>query len=452
MEIIKFTKIKPASYNPRLLTEEAFQNLKGSISELGFILPIIVNKDSYTIVAGHQRTKVASSIGMTEAPCYFISGVDLKDEVLFNQIHNGVEYEPTVLPSCKAIHEEGFVEEVPITEFTTYDHNSVVVNEMCRMIIKYGDALCAIICDGKVVFGGNYIYSCKRLGKAVNCSFISKDKLERFNHYFSMKYGVFNYDKLERKDFVQGLAQPNRYKGIEWSPLYSRALPSILALPKDAHILDFGCGKGMFIGRLRRNHGYKNAIGLEFFNHNRVGISIQKGHEMINQFIESVKKNGLFDVVICDAVVNSVNTQEAEDAVLGCINAFLKPNGKVFLSGRRRESIDAKIHSRKAGGLERLIYFVDDCGLTGILREGQWYFQKFIDQKGVDKIIVENKFLPFLRYTNAGYFGFGANKIGEHTDEVKRKSIDYEFNLSLPNNQSYNRQEEVKELLNLVVK
>ena len=59
MELIDISKIKPAAYNPRKLSDKAFEDLKESISELGFILPIIINKSNNTIVAGHQRTKTA---------------------------------------------------------------------------------------------------------------------------------------------------------------------------------------------------------------------------------------------------------------------------------------------------------------------------------------------------------------------------------------------------------
>ena len=100
MERVKFADIKPASYNPRKISEEAFVELQGSLKTLGFILPIIVNRDNMTIVAGHQRTKAATAVGIAEAPAYFISGVDIESEILFNQIHNGVELEPETHSEC----------------------------------------------------------------------------------------------------------------------------------------------------------------------------------------------------------------------------------------------------------------------------------------------------------------------------------------------------------------
>ena len=50
MEIVKFKDIKPAAYNPRRITETAFKELQGSLKTLGFILPIIVNKDNMTLL------------------------------------------------------------------------------------------------------------------------------------------------------------------------------------------------------------------------------------------------------------------------------------------------------------------------------------------------------------------------------------------------------------------
>lgn len=447
METIKIKDIKPASYNPRKLSSEAFEMLKESISKLGFILPIIINKDSHTIVAGHQRTKSCLALGIDEVPYFAISGVDLKDEILFNQIHNGVEYEPK--QNARFLGDgEGF-KQLPNDLFAAVDSNAVVVKEMCRMLIKYGNVLCAIVCDGEVLFGSNYVYACKIINIPVNCSFITTDKVPTFKYYFTKQYGVFNYENIQRSDFVQGLAQPNRYAGIDWSPLYRHVVPHLMKLEKDAHILDFGCGKGLFINKVKTKLGFKNAIGLEFFHHNKVGIAVDRGHSNIDNFIDSVAKHGKFDVVICDAVINSVNTQEAEDAVIGCLNVFLKKGGKVFFSGRRREDIEGRMNNSKAKGLERDIFFPDEHGLTAIMRAGKWFFQKFLYEEQVRALTHRHNFLPFTEYNNSGYFGVCATKIDDEPMEKAISYIDYEFNLDLPNNKTYNRHEEVKKILGL---
>ena len=61
-----------AEYNPRKLSDDQFEQIKSSIQRFGLVDPIIVNvhpdrKD--IIVGGHQRVKVAKSLGYTEIPC-----------------------------------------------------------------------------------------------------------------------------------------------------------------------------------------------------------------------------------------------------------------------------------------------------------------------------------------------------------------------------------------------
>ena len=54
--------VTPAEYNPRHLSEDAFDRLKGSLRKYGVVKPVILNRDG-TIVAGHQRTKALTAIG-----------------------------------------------------------------------------------------------------------------------------------------------------------------------------------------------------------------------------------------------------------------------------------------------------------------------------------------------------------------------------------------------------
>ncbi|MBR5592798.1 MAG: ParB N-terminal domain-containing protein [Bacteroidaceae bacterium] len=452
MEIVKFADIKPASYNPRKISEEAFVELKGSLKTLGFILPIIVNKDNMTIVAGHQRTKAATAIGIESAPAYFVSKIDIESEVMFNQVHNGVENEPAEHAICKNPREYGkFYDDIPCEDFEIKGSIASIVKDMCGLIVKYGDALCAIVCGNEVVFGNNYIKAAATLGIPVHCYFLDKSYKAMFDYYFARDYGVFNYEHIDRNDFVQGLAQPPRHKGIDWSVLYRQIVPYLFKEDKRSiKVLDFGCGKAMFINKLKKEFGYRYAIGLEFFNHNTKGISIEKGQEMVTDFVDYVKENGLFDYTICDAVVNSVNTQKAEDSVFACLNLFTKMGGRIFVSGRSMEVAKKELNLKRNTSEYITVKFFDENGLTAIMREGQWFFQKFLNKEDVDKILERFGFEPFMRYEKAGYWGFGAYKTRELSREEYIEAVNYEFNLKLPNNQSYNRHEEVKQLFNLV--
>lgn len=453
MEIVKLKDIKPASYNPRHITEEAFTELKGSLKTLGFILPIIVNRDNMTIVAGHQRTKAAAAIGLEEVPCYFIKGVDIASEIRFNQAHNGIEHEPKEYSICLKPRETGkFYDDIPVEDFDIKDSVASIVKDMCQLIVRFGDALCAIVIGNEVVFGNNYLQAAKATGHNIHAYFLDESYRAMFDYYFKQDYGVFSYEHIEREDFVQGLAQPPRHGGIDWSVLYREIVPYLTSEEVDrkkTRILDFGCGKAMFITRLREKLNFKNAIGLEFFNHNTKGISIEKGNEMIDNFIATVKANGKFDVTICDAVVNSVNTQEAEDAVFACLNLFTKMGGRIYVSGRSMEYAKKELNLKRNTYKQISYNFFDENGLTAIMCEGQWFFQKFLTQENVDHILEKYGFKTFMRYHKSGYWGFGAYKTKELTNDEYTAAVDYEFNLKLPNNQRYNRHEEVKRLFGL---
>ena len=451
MEYVKFTDIKPADYNPRRISDSAFAELKGSLKTLGFILPIIVNRENMTIVAGHQRTKAAMAIGLTEAPCYYVLGIDIESEVRFNQVHNGIELEPDIHSECLNVRAPGFYDDIAAEDFIIKDSKATIVKDMCQLMVNYGNALCAIVIGSECVFGNNYIKAAKITGMPIHCCFVEESYRAMFEYYFKQDYGVFSYDHIERGDFVQGLAQPPRLKVLPWSCLYEIVVPHLQNEDrKSVKVFDFGCGKAQYITKLHKQLGYRNAIGLEFFNHNTVGISVEHGQEMVDDFIAFVKANGKFDYVICDAVINSVNTQEAEDAVLMCLNLFCKMGGKIFISGRNLEYMKQQTEANRNTTPMMSINFFDENGLTAIMKQGQWFFQKFLTDEDVDKIIKRMGFDVFVRKKSSGYFFIGAYKTKDFSKEEYAKAVDYEFNLKLPNNRRYNRHGDVKELFGLI--
>lgn len=78
MQIIdkKVTDLIPYDKNPRR-NEEAVQYVKESISQFGFKVPIIIDKDN-VIVAGHTRLLGAKELGLETVPC--IVADDLTEE------------------------------------------------------------------------------------------------------------------------------------------------------------------------------------------------------------------------------------------------------------------------------------------------------------------------------------------------------------------------------------
>lgn len=79
MDVIEvpITKLKFAPYNPRVHPDQAIKKLVDSIKFFGFTNPVLVQKSSFTIIAGHARVKAATLRGMKKVPAILL---DLDDE------------------------------------------------------------------------------------------------------------------------------------------------------------------------------------------------------------------------------------------------------------------------------------------------------------------------------------------------------------------------------------
>ncbi|MDD4564233.1 MAG: site-specific DNA-methyltransferase [Eubacteriales bacterium] len=81
---IQISDLRHASYNPRIDLKPGdpeFEKIKSSISEFGYVEPIIVNSDM-TIVGGHQRAKVLKELGFDEIDCVVVEIDKTKEKAL----------------------------------------------------------------------------------------------------------------------------------------------------------------------------------------------------------------------------------------------------------------------------------------------------------------------------------------------------------------------------------
>lgn len=211
IEYIKLNEIKPAKYNPREISDKQFLKLQESIKELGYVIPILVNRKNNVIIAGHQRTKAGIAIGIQEAPAFFVNDITVADEIKFNQIHNGVDLKENKYPEIKKeLYTVGFQQidtnDVNLDRLESASH----VKEMCKLLLKYGNVLCAVACDNHIILHTNYIYACKALNIKANIYNLESEKLEIAKKYFAEDYGKYTYKHLKKETYVQGLAQMNR--------------------------------------------------------------------------------------------------------------------------------------------------------------------------------------------------------------------------------------------------
>jgi len=96
---VPVTNINPAEYNPRKDLkpgDPAYEKLKRSMTEFGYVEPIIWNEETGNIVGGHQRYKVLLEEGHTKVECVVVSLSSEKEKALnvaLNKVTGDWEHE-----------------------------------------------------------------------------------------------------------------------------------------------------------------------------------------------------------------------------------------------------------------------------------------------------------------------------------------------------------------------
>jgi len=96
---VPVTDINPAKYNPRKDLkpgDPAYEKLKRSMTEFGYVEPIIWNEDTGNIVGGHQRYKVLVAEGHTEVECVIVNMSPEREKALnvaLNKVTGDWEFE-----------------------------------------------------------------------------------------------------------------------------------------------------------------------------------------------------------------------------------------------------------------------------------------------------------------------------------------------------------------------
>ena len=86
IQTLPVDKLIPADYNPRKDLKPGdpeYEKLKRSITEFGYVEPVIWNKTTGHVVGGHQRLKVLIDTGVTEVECVV---VEMSEETFKNLI------------------------------------------------------------------------------------------------------------------------------------------------------------------------------------------------------------------------------------------------------------------------------------------------------------------------------------------------------------------------------
>ena len=102
MKRLPVDQLKPAKYNPRKDLkpgDPAYEKIKRSLHDFGYVDPIVWNEVTGNIVGGHQRYKVLVNEGATEVDCVVVHIENPQDEKALNIALNKAtgDWEPTAL-------------------------------------------------------------------------------------------------------------------------------------------------------------------------------------------------------------------------------------------------------------------------------------------------------------------------------------------------------------------
>jgi len=85
--MVAIDSLIPFDKNPRRISETGLEKVRRSIKHFGFLNPVIVQKSTGVIIAGHQRTRAAKEEGLLEVPVLYVD-LDDADAVAYNIADN----------------------------------------------------------------------------------------------------------------------------------------------------------------------------------------------------------------------------------------------------------------------------------------------------------------------------------------------------------------------------
>lgn len=405
-------RVTPAPYNPRRISPEQFVKLRESIRTLGCVRPIIVTytgdlaedglpPENATIVAGHQRTKAMKAESWTHAPAHLLPDVNEADEVRFNQLHNasdiniasaglGVDLRgSTHLFNARLSHgrfpDESYVHgwfECPpeAVHAPGRPRAAAQLREVGRLLQRNGAWGGAVaLPDGRIIGGQLYAYGCATVGVPLHVCVVDPDLADACDEYLNGEYGRFSYGHLPRNTWVQSMKQPRRQRGGQSH--HSRMWRDVVLprVAKSDRLLDFGAGQMDYVQNLSAD-GW-DVRGVEFYYLAKGSISVLDRGAItahIDRVCHELSTVGLYDGVVCDSVINSVDSVQAEEDVFVCVGALCRPGGFTCVTGHSREGHDeSELGGTMATEGRRQVNFYDENGFTAMFSRGVWSYQKY---------------------------------------------------------------------------
>lgn len=454
--------VRPASYNPRFLSDAAFDRLKDSMSRHGCVKPIIVNGNG-VLLAGHQRCKAMTAVGIDTTPAVILPGqVGSDDEVLFNLMHNSVE-ESGSRAAVPPANVEGFywVNGRDVIVHST-GKAAPRIGSAAKMLTKHGP-WGSVIADhtGEILVNTDYAVACQKLRMPVLVYYATEDHARELAESLGGDYGVYDTRQTQDTPYVQTMLQryrlrfkkgePENWRDRKASRTFRSTTWDFVALPritKTTRVLDFGAGRMDYSRRLQ-GEGFDVMCYEPFLVHMDDG-----GHQLgdgrsfdIARIVGQIKAlekriavDGLFDVVVLDSVINATSNDQYQSWIFNACAALLKPDGQLCMGTLGMKGVESGNESKTRRMTSSVLKFVDATGRAVSYDDGVLYAVKYHTRETLAEALAEHFDVVEVNSHNSSQLHAVASK--PRLDRAATKeALDVEFNMPYPGGYKHGRHE-----------
>ena len=141
------------------------------------------------------------------------------------------------------------------------------------------------------------------------------------------------------------------------------------ALPKEARILDYGCGYGRAVAELA-DAGWRNVIGVDF-SAEMIARGRRTNPSLTLRHIETTpiaEPDGAFDAVTVFAVLTCIPDDDRQTALVAELHRLLKPGGLLYVSDYPLQDDERNRSRYRAGAARHAVYGVWDRDDGGVFR------------------------------------------------------------------------------------
>ena len=362
---------------------------------------------------------------------------------MFNLMHNSIETSKTT------VHLDEF--EVNGYHYCPSDKisidsepkNVLICSEITKLMSRYGEWGSVVTDgDGDVILNAEYAYCSKKLGYGVLVYSIPNEDVQEFLECMGVEYGKYNFDNLGVKTYHQFLAQPKRLRTdgrqSNTSVLYEKYL--IPRLQKTDSAIDIGAGRMAYVKLLKSKgynmHAYEPSLMVKGANK----LDMKGIIANILNAEKEVKRNGLFDWGVLEAVINSVVDDDFEKAVLTTCNAVLKSTGTLITCTRNIAYVEKAYEKTKlSAGAGDCLWYLDDKNYTLGVTNGIVFKQKFHTRESYVALLEEYFEEVQVLSCTAGYIYCACSRPKQLPMEVYEEYLEKELNIEYPNGFKHNK-------------